>query len=50
MPEFRYIVKSTTDTQEHADQVIQERTGFDEQLEDEDGNDFDYSISYDIAP
>jgi hypothetical protein len=42
--EFTVVVR--TDTPAHARQVIAERCGYDEQLEDEDGVEFDYTINY----
>lgn len=41
---FVYEVWITTDTQAHADQVIAERVGFDEELKDDSGAAFDYTI------
>lgn len=44
MAKFLYSIEIETDTQEHADQVIQERVFFEEELIDADGNTFDYRI------
>lgn len=44
MPTFYYVVRVDTDTQDHADQVIAERTGYDEDLG------FDYTIDYTEQP
>lgn len=41
---YSYLVTVDTDTQEHADQVMAERTDYDEQYEDEDGVEFDYQF------
>jgi hypothetical protein len=46
MAEFEFVVRVECDTYAHALQVLSERTGYDEQYEDERGVLFDYSISF----
>lgn len=46
MPKFVYIVEVETDTELHADQVMCERIYFEEELYDEGGNTFDYTIDW----
>jgi hypothetical protein len=46
MKRFQYVVTVETDTEEHADQVMGERLGFDEEYTDEAGVEFDYSLPY----
>jgi len=48
MTEKTYVfeVKVTTDTREHAIQAIHSRVGYDEEIEDEEGNVFDYQFSW----
>lgn len=43
---FLYVVRVDTDTKEHADQVMTERIGHDEEIEDDAGVRFDYTIDY----
>lgn len=42
--DFRYSVIVRTDTREHADLVITSRLDHDEEIQDEQGADFDYQI------
>lgn len=44
MPEYRYILVVETDTEEHADQVLTERIGYDEELWDEQNTYIVYKI------
>lgn len=46
MTAFRYVVTVRTDTEAHADQVMGERLGHDEEYQDEGGATFDYQVPY----
>lgn len=46
MTAFRYVVTVETDTEAHADQVMGERLGHDEEYTDEGGATFDYRLPY----
>lgn len=48
MAEFQFITTVKTDTLDHAMTVMCERTGYDEQYEDEDGVEFAYSLSFNV--
>ena len=49
---FTFTVRVTTDTPEHAVQVMSERTGYDEAYDDlaHPGTSFDYQIDWSIPP
>lgn len=43
---YPFLVVVTTDSEEHALQVMAERTSFDEEYNDDDGETFEYSIDW----
>lgn len=50
MSTYRFMVEVETDTAEHAALVMRERLTYDEVLEDDDGEEFEYTIDYALYP